>query len=81
MLPRVLLPVVELTVGWLVGVLPAFLVAAGEGTLRGAGDARCEGVVMCAVPVFFDADEGCAGCPDAVTGVDIVFTALGETEE
>ena len=73
--PSVLLPDEEPVVGWFVGVLPAWSLrtAAGEGTLRGAGDEwpRCDGVetLWAAVVGRFEADEGCAGCKGV--GVDI----------
>lgn len=47
--------------------------AAGEGTLRGAGDERprCDGVVTWPVG-FFEAELGCAGLEGV--GVDMVAT-------
>lgn len=56
------------------GVFPAWSlrVAAGEGMLRGAGDARprCEGVVTWAA--FFEAEPDCCGVWVEGVGVDIV---------
>lgn len=70
--PRVLLPALdELVVGWLVGVLPAWVVrvVAGEGTLRGLGWCGVETWAPC---LGVECEDG----RELGVGVDIV--ALGE---
>lgn len=70
-LPAIVLLPCELVVGWLMGVLLAWSlrVAAGEGTLRGAGEEKPKGVVTWLV-AFLEAEVGRVG-RDGV-GVDMV---------